>query len=220
MTTYTTVADSNGDFIVPFSTEYSSGEKVTVTAEKDGAIKTIELFAPSEVTGGGVIQFSGTLDEFPKHIGVITLSQIYGHIESYAFMAATSGSSIFRMATGLILPQGITSIGEACFAYWYSSQSIYLPPGLSEIDELAFMSWQNLTSLEIPESITQIKSSAFYDCPKLQEVIVKSITPPALGSNAFQATHPSLAIKVPPESVDLYKASSGWSFYGERIQAI
>ena len=38
------VADLNGDFTVPFSSNYTSGQKITVTAEKDSATKTIELF--------------------------------------------------------------------------------------------------------------------------------------------------------------------------------
>ena len=40
MTTYTTTADSSGNYSIAFGTAYTGGQKVTVTSEKVGSTKT------------------------------------------------------------------------------------------------------------------------------------------------------------------------------------
>lgn len=139
MTTYTGVADSNGDFIVPFSSAYTSGQKVTVIAEKDAATKTIELFAPSEVVGGGVIQFSGNMNNFPLNVGVITLtSEIAGVIQANALRATTQNNHIFFRATGLILKGDVSEIGDYAFSNWRYASSLELPNTLTKIGQYSF----------------------------------------------------------------------------------
>ena len=81
-----------------------------------------------------------------------------------------------------------------------------------------FQKCTKLTNLVIPSNISSINSSAFYNCSGLTSITVHSVTPPILGSSAFNYT--SCPIYVPPESVDAYKAASGWSNYASRIQAI
>ncbi|MFH7804024.1 leucine-rich repeat protein [Acinetobacter sp. BSP-53] len=217
MTIYTGVADQNGDFIVPFSSSYTGGEKITVAAEKEGALKTIELFAPSEVIGGGVIQFGGTLNDFPKNIGVITLTGLAGPINNYAFAGNSNDSNIFKMATGLNIEFGVDSINEGAFINWRNSQYLSLPSSLISIGVLAFMSWVKIQSVEIPSSVAEIKGSAFSDCSMLQEVIMMSLEPPAIGANVFEATHPNLIIKVPASSLSAYQTANQWSAYASRM---
>ena len=65
-----------------------------------------------------------------------------------------------------------------------------------------------------------IKGYSFYSCRALTSVTVLAVTPPALGSYSFGDTHSSLVIYVPSDSVETYKAASGWSSYRSRIQAI
>jgi hypothetical protein len=49
--------------------------------------------------------------------------------------------------------------------------------------------------------------------------MILALVPPTLGNGAF-ATGNASAICVPAESVEAYKAASGWSGYASRIQAI
>jgi hypothetical protein len=49
---------------------------------------------------------------------------------------------------------------------------------------------------------------------------VQATNPPTIGIDVFKNTHANLVIYVPSESVDTYKAASGWSTYADRIQAI
>jgi len=53
----------------------------------------------------------------------------------------------------------------------------------------------------------------------LTSVIIESTTPPESGGYEFDNTN-NCPIYVPSESVETYKAASGWSSYASRIQAI
>ena len=77
-----------------------------------------------------------------------------------------------------------------------------------------------LTTLVIPSNISSIGGYAFYNCSGLTSITVESVTPPTLGSNAFYSIKYNCLIYVPPESVDAYKAASGWKDYASRIKAI
>lgn len=182
MATYTAVADANGDFTVPFSSNYTSGEKITVSAEKDGAVKTIELYAPSNVTGGGVIQFSGTLNNFPRNIGVITLSEgVAGAIENNAFSATSAADyNIFKQATGLVINGAVKSIGVNGFANWNKATALTLPEGLETIGSSAFTGWSSLLSTTIPGTVTSLGSGAFTGASSLLELVI----PPSITSLA------------------------------------
>jgi len=176
MATYTGVADGNGDFIIPFSSNYTGGQKITVTAEKDGATKSIELHAPSDVTGGGVIQFSGTLIDFPLNIGVVTISGISGKIGNYAFQSAVNGLSIWKTASGLVIGSGVTEIGDFAFENWANIKSLGLPAGLIKIGANAFFGNALLESLVIPNTVTQIGAFSFYASQALTLSIPGSIS--------------------------------------------
>ena len=220
MTTYTGVADANGDFIVPFSSAYTSGEKITVTAEKDGAIKSIELYAPSEAVGGGVIQFSGTLVDFPNNIGGITISQIAGSIGSYAFYCYAAGSNIYSKATSLVIPEGVTSVLDFSFFGWISANSLILPASLKMIGNNAFSGWAKTTSLVIPEGVTSIGNSAFSNWSTCLEIVCLALIPPTIQSNTFANLKSTCIFKVPAASVAAYQAAPNWSAFAARIQAI
>lgn len=164
MATYTAVADINGDFNIPFGTTYTGGQKVTVTADKDGASKTIEIFAPSSVIGGGVIQFSGNMADFPRNIGrMILSSDISGAINTYA-MHSGNNASMYAYAAGLEILGAVTSIGNFSFYAWTRSTSLSLPPTLKTIGLSAFYNWTSLSSLNLPDSVESIGSNAFENC--------------------------------------------------------
>ena len=90
---------------------------------------------------------------------------------------------------------------------------------ISTIGEAAFADCDKLTSITIPSGVTSIGYSVFRDCSSLESVIVNATTPPTLGESAFDNTN-DCSIYVPSESVETYKAASGWSDYSSRIQAI
>ena len=89
-------------------------------------------------------------------------------------------------------------------------------PNLSKINDYAFY-MSKLTSVTIPDSVETIGQYAFYDCTSLTSVYCKATTPPELGTNVFSGNASDRKIYVPTESVDTYKAATGWSNYSSSI---
>lgn len=246
MAIYTGVADENGDFTVPFSSNYTGGQKVTVTAEKDGAEKTIELHAPSEVVGGGAIEIDGDLNNFPLNINNVTLSSgISGTIQSFSFRPHpdTYSRSVWLYARGLkilgavtrinsyafyswisakflILPATLVTLESSAFAEWTAALSLVIPDSVKMIPDECFYRWAAALSLDLPASITSIGSSAFAQWTSCDTIICRAIVPPSITSTTFTNLKSTCFIKVPNESVAAYKAAANWSEFASRIQAI
>lgn len=242
MTTYSTVADENGDFTVPFLTDYTGAQKVTVTAEKDGAVKSIELFAPSESDMPVGIMFSGSMNNYPQNIGTVSLNGILGQIPSYAFYR-NFDSAIGAWATGLIIGDDITAIGDGAFYFWSNIRNIKIGESVVNIGSDAFNSMSEIIDIKIPNSVETIAYMSFYGASKCkivdigtgiitigglafqnldicEQLICRAPTPPTIESNTFQNLNATCVIKVPASSVAAYKAKTNWKTYSARIQAI
>lgn len=228
MATYTGVADANGDFTVHFSSNYTGGQKITVTAEKDAATKTIELHAPSEViappsTDFG-IQFSGTMVNFPTDIGVLTIVGATGNIPNYAMgCVLQSGSTYYGIgsfATGLALSEGITRVGAGSFQNWTKITTLSLPTTLTQYIRSAFANCSAVQKLTIPKNAAYFEDYVFYNWVTCTEITVLATTPPGITDLTFNGLNNSCIFKVPAASVTAYKSAAGWSAFASRIQAI
>ena len=207
MATYTGTADAGGNFTIGFGgNNYTSAQKVTVTASKDGNSKSVELYAPANTSGGGVIQFSGTMTNFPDNVGGVTVTGINGPIKTQAFAAYYAGH-IWKKATSLTIGSGVTTLGTYAFAAWSAATTLTLPNSVTSIGDSSFSSWtalttlnlgtglqtigQNafanctaLTSITIPNSVTTIANQAFYNCSAVTFIQIGSgVT--SIGGNAF-----------------------------------
>ena len=161
---------------------------------------------------GGVDAFKVFVD---RSITNVTEDMLDGltSIPSSAFYSCTSLKSIE-------IPNSVTSIDSEAFYNCDSLTSIEIPNSVTSIGYNAFFSCSSLASITIPNSVTSIGNSAFQYCTSLASVTVEATNPPTLGNTVFNNTHANLVIYVPAESVDTYKAASGWSTYADKIQAI
>lgn len=137
-------------------------------------------------------------------------------------------SYILRRYTGsettVLLPQyyigeqglrNLTVIGMSAFMN-NAAFEVIIPETVTTIEESAFKG-SGLVQITIPESVQKIKGGAFLNCNQLVTVTVLSPTPPILlGDNIFDSVYQSV-IKVPEESVNLYKTAEKWSEYADRI---
>jgi hypothetical protein len=207
MATYTGTADGSGNFNIGFGgNNYTSAQKVTVTATKSGNSKTVELFAPADTSGGGVIQFAGNLTNFPDNVGGVTVTGISGPIKTEAFAAYYNGH-IWKKATSLTIGSGVTTIGTYAFNGWSAATSLTIPNSVTAISDYAFSSWSAmttlnfgtglltigqysfnaciaLTSITIPNSVTTIGQYGFYDCRAATFIQIGSAVT-SIGGNAF-----------------------------------
>ncbi len=76
-----------------------------------------------------------------------------------------------ELVTELVIPEGVTIIGDYAFSGCSSLTSITIPDSVTSIGSHAFDCCSSLTSITIPDSVTSIGSYAFDNCYKLIEVI-------------------------------------------------
>ena len=85
----------------------------------------------------------------------------------------------------LVIPNGVTMIGNYAFNYCDSLTSVTISDSVTEIGERAFQFCKALTSITIPDSVTTIGEKAFGFCDSLTSVTIgDSVT--TIGKRAFE----------------------------------
>ena len=77
----------------------------------------------------------------------------------------------------VVIPNGVTAIGEEVFSSFKSIISIKLPSSLTVIGDYAFQSCKSLTTITIPAGVKSIGIAAFAGCDSLAEVNVDKNSP-------------------------------------------
>ena len=86
--------------------------------------------------------------------------------------------------TDLVIPEGITSIGNLAFAGG-AFTSVTIPESVTSIGHSAFRGCKDLTSFTIPDGVTSIGARAFEDCTGLTSItILDGVT--SIGASAFE----------------------------------
>jgi hypothetical protein len=136
----------------------------------------------------------------------------------------TIGNSVFANCyslTSVEIPNSVTTIGDGVFSGCTSLSNVKISNNITIIPNACFAYCTALTNLTLPNTITHIGSSAFLNYSGTWESLtLLSTVPPTLGNSVFSGPINNLTIYVPAESVDTYKAASGWSDYASKIQAI
>ena len=115
------------------------------------------------------------------------------------------GNSAFRGCTGITsitIPEGVTSIGSYAFCNCSRLVKAIIPEGVTDINGSAFRRCYNLVSITIPSTVTTINNYAFYECYKLVEVQnLSSLTITDSSNNGYVGEY----------AVNIYTADSGES---------
>lgn len=119
------------------------------------------------------------------------------------------------------IPSNVRRIGAYSFAYC-KLIGIILPEGVTEIGKESFSECPNIRVMTLPSSVTLIEEEAFYKCgeKKMTSITIKAVTPPKLDGYLIFSDTNYCPIYVPKNSVDIYKTTSGWYSYANRIKAI
>ena len=76
--------------------------------------------------------------------------------------------------TSIVLPEGVTSIGDSAFHWCTSLTSVVIPEGVTNIKDYAFGWCFNLTSVTLPSTLETLGESVFTSCDKLTSIKDKS----------------------------------------------
>lgn len=131
--------------------------------------------------------------------------------------------------TGITIPNSVREIGPYTFEYTAIENAI-IPdsvttltvsvPGYPSTGDGIFNNCVSLTSVTFGSGLTEIHRFTLQGCSALTEVTMRRATPPTISASLFADCINLQRIYVPANSVNAYKAASGWSQYANIIQAM
>ena len=155
--------------------EIIKGKIYYVSQDKNVIPIAVELgfsINPYEISDSGVLKSSSMNLYLVDNGGHLDLSEYEGKIktiEAGAFSKVEIESGINPLQS-IVLPKGITTIGDDAFSYNTSLTSIKIPNTVTSIGKRAFQGCANLTSIEIPDTVTYIGDYCFSGCNRLQKI--------------------------------------------------
>lgn len=172
----------------------ASGNAVETSGEEMDARQTPNPIRYT-LSDDGVLDVMGE-GEVPAEIFPFTTDEV--HEEDYDIQK-------------IVVHEGITGLGEKCFANFYSAEAVVLPEGLKKIGAHAFDGCVSLKQIRLPDTVEEIGAYAFRDCISLQELTL----PPSLERYPVNAMKQCSALKkVKNCSSRTWKLCSGKSLHG------
>lgn len=154
-------------------------------------IDDVEVSVEELDENGGAYQFEATGEHTVKFTlkNPSTLPPFFNCSELVGIIIPDSITSIGQAAfyqsniQSVTLPDKLTSIGMQAFYQCSSLRCITIPNSVTEIGNVAFGYCSNLTSITIPSSVTTMGERVFDGCTALASVIVNC---PTIGKQAFE----------------------------------
>lgn len=136
-----------------------------------------------------------------------------GMMYDYSTSAPAPWSELKNSFHTLVLPQGLTTIGDNAFADCAALQAVAIPTTVTNIGAAAFQNCTALTQVLIPEGVQHLEDNAFKGCSVLASVYAQAQTLPTLGTTVFNSKP---ACYVPTGQLATYQASE-WANYATNI---
>jgi len=106
----------------------------------------------------------------------------------------------------IIVPDGVTTIGDRAFKGCEQLRDIVLPPSVTRIGAQAFRDCGSLQEITLSRSVEYVGHSAFRDCVALERI---SIANPdiTLAARAFENCASLEHVELPPETEEIFEAA-------------
>ena len=102
----------------------------------------------------------------------------------------------------LVIPDGVTEIGNDAFRFCTGLTSIVIPDSVNKIEMGAFWGCTGLTSIDIPDNVTEIGECAFYRCTGLTSIVIPDSVK-IIGQFAFIGCTGLTSIVIPDGVVEI-----------------
>ena len=106
--------------------------------------------------------------------------------------------------TSLMIPKGVTVIGDSAFQDCRSLKSVSIPDSVTWIFDFAFIDCTSLRSVSIPNSVTRIGWQAFYGCTSLETVLIPDSVK-YIGPSVFECCSQLTSVIIPDSEISLRK---------------
>lgn len=136
-----------------------------------------KIIIPFEIDGLPVKSIAGKAFEQEYNLRKIVIPDGITNIGELAFYACTN-------LTDITIPNSVTSLGYSTFSGCTKLEYATLSNQLTSIETYTFYNCTSLKSIKIPEGVTSIDSSVFYGCESLKSVILPN-TLKSIGYDSF-----------------------------------
>lgn len=111
--------------------------------------------------------------------------------------------------TTIVIPQGVISIGERAFERCNSLTDIVIPEGVTNIGKEAFWGCESLTSVVIPEGMTRVDDGTFGNCKSLTSIVIpENVT--SIGEKVFGSCESLTSVIIPDQITSIPKSAFQW----------
>lgn len=107
------------------------------------------------------------------------------NVESFEIKNNILVKCLDKQLTDVIIPDGVTSIGNSAFRGCTSLTNITIPDSVTSIGDYAFEGCTSLTNITIPDGVTSIGIYAFCSCKKLTDINIPDGVTNIVDSDAF-----------------------------------
>ena len=187
-------------------------------AENEGVY---DLISPVRLSLFSKLEIDGVTQ--PSVVATYDFGDTNEHQVAYTLVDPTTiGNRAFHSAyiNSITIPPTVTTIGDLSLSLLYNLTNLVIPDTVTTIIQSSITSNANLTDITIGSGVTSIGNAAFGFDDSLVNFTIKAVTPPTAGEAMFYECDNLSKIYVPAESVNAYKAASGWSTYASKIEAI
>lgn len=102
-----------------------------------------------------------------ENIASVTIPQ-----SSSIYMIPSNGIYQCKSLTAVVLPSGLTTIGEGAFPYSENLKTVIFPASLTSFGNYAFSYCHKLASAKIPPLITNVSQGVFHECSSMVSVVI------------------------------------------------
>ncbi len=165
----------SGEVVIPASVTYNAQTYTVTSIGKYAFYKCsglISVTIPNTVTsiGEGAFWDCSGLTSLSVEAG----NTVYDSRNNCNAIIETSTNTLIFGCHNTTIPNSVTSIGEAAFAYCSGLTSVTIPNSVTSIGKYAFYKCRGLTSVTIPNSVTNIGDDAFFGCSGLTSLSVEA----------------------------------------------
>ena len=198
---YNEYNEHSGSITIPATVTYD-GVAYSVTSIGKNAFRDCSSLTAITIPEGVTSIGSGAFRDCPS-LTAVHISSIeawckisFGDSHSNPLYYAHNLYLNGELVTELVIPEGVTSIGDRAFYGCSSLTTITIPEGVTSIGEYAFRDCSSLTAITLPEGVTSIEYAAFYNCSSLTAInIPESVT--SIEDGAFFGCTSLTAITIP-----------------------
>ena len=118
----------------------------------------------------------------------------------------------------LIIPEGVTTIGNGVFKNYSRLTTVVIPNSVTEIGEYAFSDCSDMTSVTIGNNVNSIGQWAFSGCQKLMDVYCYAQNTPYTENDVFYNTKiENITLHVPAASISAYQTVEPWKNFKQIV---